>query len=125
MILGIGVDLVDIARVEAMLERHGGRARQRLFTDGEVAYCDASARPGQSFAARFAAKEAFLKAVGTGWGEGLGWSEVEVVSTPAGAPELRLHGAALARAEQMGLRRVHLSLTHGEEIAAAFLVLEG
>jgi holo-[acyl-carrier protein] synthase len=125
MILGIGIDLVDIPRLERVLERHGGRAHERLFTAGEVAYCNAAARPGESYAARFAAKEAFFKAVRRGWGQGVTWTEVEVVSSSEGAPRLVLHGGARERAESLGARRMHLSLTHSGEVAAAFLVLEG
>lgn len=124
MILGIGFDLVDIARVETVLERHRERAHSRLFTTGEVEYCNAAGRPGESFAARFAAKEAFFKAVRMGWGQGVNWTEVEVVSAPSGAPALRLHGAALERLQTLGARRTHLSLTHSGEVAGAFVVLE-
>jgi holo-[acyl-carrier protein] synthase len=125
MIVGIGLDLVDIARLERVLERHQGRAHERLFTEGEIEYCRTAGRPGESYAARFAAKEAFFKAVRAGWGQGVTWTEVEVVSAPSGAPELRLHGGAKARAEALGARRLHLSLTHSGDVAAAFLVLEG
>ena len=125
MILGIGFDLVDIARLERVLARHGERAHERLFTAGESRYCDSASRPGESYAARFAAKEAFFKAVRTGWGQGVAWTEVEVVSTVEGAPELRLHGGARDRAEALGVRRMHLSLTHSGDTAGAFLVLEG
>lgn len=125
MILGIGLDLVDIPRLEQVLARHEGRAHARLFTPAEAAYCDGATRPGESYAARFAAKEAFFKAVRTGWGQGVNWTEVEVVSTPQGAPELRVHGGARERVEALGVSRMHLSLTHSGEVAAAFLVLEG
>lgn len=125
MILGIGIDLVEIARVEQVLARHGGRAHERLFTASEIAYCNSAGRPGQSYAARFAAKEAFFKAVRSGWGQGVAWTDVEVISAPSGAPELRLHGGAKRRAEALGARLLHLSLTHSHEVAAAFLVLEG
>lgn len=125
MILGIGIDLVEIARVERLLERHGARAQQRLFTPGEIEYCSGAGRPGESFAARFAAKEAFFKAVRTGWGQGVEWTDVEVVSAPSGAPELRLHGGARRRAHELGARRMHLSLTHSGTAAGAFLILEG
>ena len=124
MILGIGLDLVDIPRLERVLERHRGRAHERLFTPGEVEYCSSTSRPGQSFAARFAAKEAFFKAVRTGWGQGVNWTEVEVVSAASGAPELRLSGGAREVADRLGVRRAHLSLTHSGETAAAFLILE-
>lgn len=125
MILGIGIDLVDIPRLEAVLERHQGRAHKRLFTAEEIEYCSSAGRPGESYAARFAAKEAFFKAVRAGWGQGVTWTEVEVVSAPSGAPDIRLHGGARKRAETLGARRIHLSLTHGGEVAAAFLILEG
>ena len=125
MILGIGIDLVEIARLEQVLERHGGRARRRLFTPGEVEYCDRAGRPAESFAARFAAKEAFFKAVGTGWGQGISWTDVEVVSAASGAPGLRLQGGALRRLEALGARRTHLTLTHSGSTAAAFVILEG
>ena len=125
MILGIGFDLVDIARLEKVLLRHEGRAHTRLFTAGEIEYCTSAGRPGESYAARFAAKEAFFKAVRAGWGQGVTWTEVEVVSAPSGAPDLRLHGGALARVQALGVRRTHLSLTHSGDVAGAFLVLEG
>jgi holo-[acyl-carrier protein] synthase len=125
MILGIGIDLVDIPRLERVLARHEGRAHQRLFTPGEMQYCNEAARPGESYAARFAAKEAFFKAVRTGWGQGVTWTEVEVLSSPEGAPALRLHGGARRRADALGVRTLHLSLTHTGDTAGAFLVLEG
>ena len=125
MIVGIGIDLVDIPRIERVLARHGERARERLFTGGEMEYCNTAARPAESFAARFAAKEAFFKAVRTGWGQGVNWTDVEVVSSPEGAPGLRLHGGARVRADALGVRGVHLSLTHTSDVAAAFLILEG
>lgn len=125
MIIGIGMDLVEVSRVAALLERHGERGLRRLFTPGERERCLCAGRPAQSFAARFAAKEAFLKAIGTGWAEGLGWTDVEVVSAASGAPELRLHGAAERLARKRGVDRVHLSLTHTDQLAGAYVVLEG
>lgn len=125
MIVGIGTDLVQVSRVWEVLERKGERALRRLFTPGEVARCRRSRSPRESFAARFAAKEAFFKAMATGWGRGIAWTEVEVVSAPAGAPSLRLHGAAAVFAAERGVSRVHLSLTHTADLAAAYVVLEG
>lgn len=125
MILGIGFDLVDISRIERLLERHPGRARARLFCGGEIEYCEGVSTPARSYAARFAAKEAFLKAVRTGWGRGIDWCDVEVESAAGGAPRLRLHGAARERAEALGVKNAHLSLTHTDTVAGAFLVLEG
>ena len=125
MIVGIGMDLVQVSRVQEVLERRGERALARFFTPGEVARCRGARSPRESFAARFAAKEAFFKALGTGWGTGGAWTEVEVVSAPSGAPSLRLHGTAARLAAERGVARVHLSLTHTDELAGAYVVLEG
>ena len=125
MIVGVGMDLVQVRRVDALLERKGERALARLFTPAEAARCRGGRSPRESFAARFAAKEAFFKALGTGWGRGGAWTEVEVVSAPSGAPSIRLHGAAAAAAGAAGVTRVHLSLTHTGDVAAACVVLEG
>jgi len=119
------MDLVQVRRVEELLERKGERALARLFTPAEAARCRSGRSPRESFAARFAAKEAFFKALGTGWGRGGSWTEAEVVSAPSGAPSLRLHGAAAALARAAGVKRVHLSLSHTDELAAAYVVLEG
>lgn len=125
MIAGIGVDLVSIPRLAALLGRRGDAAVSRFFTAAEAERCRASKSALESFAARFAAKEAFFKALGTGWGLGGRWTEVEVVSAPSGAPSIRLHGAAAAAAGAAGVTRVHLSLTHTGDVAAACVVLEG
>lgn len=124
MIAGIGTDLVSIARVADLLARRGDAALRRFFTPAEVARCMGARAPHESFAARFAAKEAFFKAMGTGWGLGGRWTEVEVVSAPSGAPSIRLSGRAAELAAERGIGRVHLSLTHSDEVAAAFVVLE-
>jgi holo-[acyl-carrier protein] synthase len=125
MILGIGIDLVEIARVEGIVERRGARALRRLFTIGEVERCGRSRAPSESFAARFAAKEAFFKATGRGWGQGIAWTEIEVCSAPTGAPHLRLTGEAERIAAKIGVRHIHLSLTHTDTMAGAYLILEG
>jgi holo-[acyl-carrier protein] synthase len=122
MILGIGVDLTPVARMAKAMAAHPGRLEARLFTDGERAYCNARAEAAQHFAARFAAKEAVLKALGVP--DGLRWHELEVVSRDDGAPRLLLHGAAARAAEAAGVRRVHLSLTHAGGQALAFVVAE-
>lgn len=124
MIAGVGVDLVSIPRFHELMERRGEAALSRFFTESEVARCRAARLPAESFAARFAAKEAFFKALGTGWGLGGRWTEVEVVSAPSGAPSLALTGRAAEAAAERGVARIHLSLTHTEETAAAFVVLE-
>jgi holo-[acyl-carrier protein] synthase len=125
MIVGIGVDMVRTERVWAVLERKGERAYARFFTAAERERCGASRHPPESFAARFAAKEALYKAMGTGVGIAGAWTEVEVVSAESGAPSIRLSGRAAERAAERGVRRVHLSLTHTGDTAAAFVVLEG
>jgi holo-[acyl-carrier protein] synthase len=125
VIAGIGVDLVSIPRLARLLERRGDAAIARFFTAAEAERCRASKSALESFAARFAAKEAFFKALGTGWGLGGRWTEVEVVSAPSGAPGLRLSGRAAEAAAERGVIRIHLSLTHTDDTAAAFVVLEG
>ena len=126
MILGLGLDLVDIGRVAAVLDRHPARARRRLFTPGEVAYCDRRTEPARHFAARFAAKEAGYKALaGTPAARLISWQDLEVVSDPDGRPRLVLHGAAAARAAELGVRQAHLTLTHADGMAAAVVVLDG
>ncbi|MDB4948069.1 MAG: holo-acyl-carrier-protein synthase [Gemmatimonadetes bacterium] len=125
MIVGIGVDLASVARVDGLLARRGDQALARLFTPAEARRCREGRHPPESFAARFAAKEAFFKALGTGWGRGGAWTDVEVVSADSGAPSIRLSGGAAALAEQRGVRSIHVSLTHTGDTAAAFVVLEG
>ena len=126
MICGIGLDLADIDRIARVLGRHPVRARERLFTEGERAYCDRRAEPARHFAARFAAKEAAYKALsGTEEARHIHWQDIEVVNSPLdGRPTLRLHGRAAARAEELGCTRVHVTLTHSDLVAAAVVVLE-
>ena len=126
MIVAIGIDLVEIARLEMVLARRGERFRSRVFTDGEISYCErrASAAKFASYAARFAAKEAVMKALGTGWSDGVGWKDVEVVNELSGAPSIQLHGRALERMREIGASRVHLSLSHSGDLAVAQAVLE-
>ncbi len=122
MILGIGIDLVQVERMAKALRAHGDRFEARVFTPGERADCEG--RP-QGFAARFAAKEACLKALGTGWSAGLSFRQVEVVRGAAGQPSIVLTGAAAERAGRLGVRSIHVSLSHEPGVAAAVVVLEG
>lgn len=122
VIVGVGLDVVPIARVAAMLARHGARAEERLFSVGERADCQGRAEPAQHYAARFAAKEAALKALGAP--PGLKWVEIEVRTADTGRPVLLLWGAAAAAAARRGVSMQHLSLTHAGGIAAAVVVLE-
>ena len=125
MIRGIGSDIVEIERIADALGAHSERFRARVFTEGERDYCDGRPRPPQHFAARFAAKEACMKALGTGRAEGVRWRDVEVTRDPSGRPGLELHGRAAEKASEMGVTRCHLSLSHDGDHALAFVVLEG
>lgn len=121
-VLGIGIDLVEIARIERLLERHGERAIARICHPGEADMGRAAL--AQHVAGLFAAKEAVLKALGTGWAQGTSFRQVEVVRAPGGAPTVRLHDVAAARAAALGVGRIHLSITHESGYAAAVSVLE-
>ena len=126
-IVGTGVDVAEVARVRAALENPetGARFKARVFTAGEQRYCEArGVGRYQSYAARFAAKEATMKALGHGWGRHIGWLDIEVVREPDGRPVVRLHGKGLACAAAAGATRIHLALTHTREIAIAHVVLE-
>ncbi len=122
MILGLGTDLVAVSRVEAILSKHGARFLQRVFTRIEQAECLDRARPATHFAARVAAKEAAMKALGTGWSRGIRWQDIEVHSDGANAPTLLLTGMARERAEARGIRHALVSLSHDAEYAIAVVV---
>ncbi|MBS1814488.1 MAG: holo-ACP synthase [Acidobacteria bacterium] len=125
MIIGIGTDLVEIARVREALERFGARFEQKVFTEKEIAYCRSKHKgAAESFAARFAAKEAAAKALGTGISRGISWREIEVIRSRGSRPELVFHGRAEERATMLGAQKSHLSLTHGRESAMAIVILE-
>jgi holo-[acyl-carrier protein] synthase len=125
MIVGIGVDIIEVERIRSALERHGDRFVRRLFTDEEAAYCRRAARPAERFAARFAAKEAALKALGVGWQAGTRLLDVTVANDEMGAPSLTLHGRSAQIAAELGVTRIHLSLSHQPHFAIAQVVLEG
>jgi len=122
-VVGIGIDLVEVARIGRLLERHGERAVARICNAGEADLGRVAL--DQHLAGLFAAKEAVLKALGTGWAQGTAFRQVEVVRAPGGAPGVRLHDVAAARAAAMGVTRIHLSITHERGFAAAMAVLEG
>ena len=125
MILGSGVDLCEVPRIEAAVARYGRRFLERIFTAKEIAYADLKANRFERYAARFAAKEAGMKALGIGWTGGVTWHDFEVVNLPSGRPTLNFHGRAAEVAAKLGVRHVALSLTHTKEQALAMVVLEG
>jgi len=124
MIVAIGIDLVEVSRIEQVFARRGDRFRRRVFTDAEISYCEGRASKFASYAARFAAKEAAMKALGTGWAEAVAWREIEVVSGPNGKPMLELHGRAGECMRELGASKVHVSLTHSGDLAMAEVILE-
>ncbi len=127
MIFGIGIDLIDVDRIEKEIHRHGDSFLNRIFTDGEIRYCNRSSSKrvrSQCFSSRFAAKEAFLKAAGTGLRNGLGWKDIEVSNNELGKPCLILKNMAEKIIKKNSIERVHLSITHINESAAAVVILE-
>ena len=124
MILGSGIDLVEIGRIQQSMDRYGSRFLDRVYTGAEQAYCRRKRASAESFAARFAAKEAGAKALGTGIRNGVSWLEIEVVREPSGRPTLQLHGRAAQIAVRLGVARAALSLTHTAGLAMASVVLE-
>ena len=125
MILGLGVDITEVPRLREAIERHGERFLRRVFTPAEVAYCHGHKNCYDRFAARFAAKEAAMKALGTGWRGGVSWRHIEVVNLQSGKPYLRLAGAALEIFRSLGGTNLVLSLTHTDDYALAEVVVEG
>jgi holo-[acyl-carrier protein] synthase len=124
MIVGSGIDLCEVARIRKSFERFGVRFRDRVFTVSEIAYVERKANRFERYAARFAAKEAGMKAIGTGWKRGVTWHDFEVTNLPSGKPTLRFHGAAAHVAETLQVRNVSLSMTHTAEMAMAQVILE-
>jgi holo-[acyl-carrier protein] synthase len=125
VILGLGADLVAVPRVESLVARHGARFLQRVFSAEEQADCLDRARPAVHLAARLAAKEAAMKALGTGWSGGIRWADLVIRSDGRSAPTLQLHGVARAQAAALGIRRTVVSLSHDGDYAFAVVVAEG
>ena len=123
-IIGIGVDLVDCARIENSIERFGERFLKRIFTEGEIAYCQSMKFPGRHFAARFAAKEALSKAFGTGIGKSMGWRDLDVQKKESGEPFVVLSGGAEKMARRRGVANVWISLSHTDQSGLATIILE-
>ena len=124
MILGTGVDIAEVARIRESIERFGDRFLHRIFTDDEVSYCERKASRFESYAARFAAKEAGMKALGTGWSRGVRWRDIEVVRPKGQRPTIQFHGEAAAIAAKLGTKNIALSITHTSEQALAHVILE-
>ena len=125
MVLGIGSDVIEIERVRESIERFGGRFLERVFTPGEIAYCQRKKNTAESFAARFAAKEAGANALATGISRGVSWKEIEVRREMGERPTLHWSGRAAERAEAMGVRGVELTLTHSRTEAMAIVLVQG
>ncbi len=124
MLVGTGIDMIEIHRIAQSIERFGERFLSRVFTQGEIAYCQAKKNSAESFAARFAAKEAAAKALGTGIQHGVTWKELEVRREPGRRPHLHFSGRAKGIAEKLGVRHISLSLTHSNTTAMAAVHLE-
>ena len=124
MIVGTGIDIAEVPRIRRSIERFGDRFLSRIFTEGEMRYCDSKANRVERYAARFAAKEAAMKALGTGWSRGVRWRDCEVVRLPGGRPTMSFHGKAGEFAVRLGVKNAALSLSHTSEQAIAQVILE-
>jgi holo-[acyl-carrier protein] synthase len=124
MVVGLGIDVIQNERIRDSVTRFGTRFLNRIYTETEIAYCANCADPGIHYAARFAAKEAGFKALGTGWAAGVKWKDIEVQKLPSGKPELHLYGEALDRARSMGATRFHVSLTHDQLVSCAVVMFD-
>jgi len=124
MIVGSGIDIAEVPRIAESIKRFGERFIRRVFTEGEIRYCDTKANRIERYAARFAAKEAAMKAIGTGWNHGVAWRDVEVCRMPGGRPTITFHGKAAEFAAQLGTKHIALSLSHTEQFAIAQVILE-
>jgi holo-[acyl-carrier protein] synthase len=124
MIVGTGIDIAEVPRISESIERFGERFLRRVFTEEEIRYCDSKANRVERYAARFAAKEAAMKALGTGWNHGVRWRDVEVFRSPGSRPTIRFHGKAAEFAARLHANHVALSLSHTAEQAIASVILE-
>ncbi|MBO0910191.1 MAG: holo-[acyl-carrier-protein] synthase [Acidobacteria bacterium] len=124
MIVGTGIDIAEVPRIADSIERFGDRFLRRVFTENEIGYCESKANRAERYAARFAAKEAAMKALGTGWNCGVRWRDLEVCREPGGRPTIKFHGKAAELAARMNAKNVSLSLTHTREQAMASVIFE-
>jgi holo-[acyl-carrier protein] synthase len=123
LIIGLGLDIAEIDRIEAAIMRHGS-ILERLYTAGEVAYCESYRNKFERYAGRFAVKEATMKALGTGWRRGVRWRDIEVIREPSGRPSLSLKGAAKRIADELGVKNISVTITHSGNLALAEVILE-
>jgi holo-[acyl-carrier protein] synthase len=123
MIIGTGIDIIEVERIALRVGRDNG-FKEFVFSKDEIVYCDAKASPFEHYAARFAAKEAFLKALGRGWDSGLQWNEIEIINEKGGKPALHVRGLTEKTLASVGIRIIHLSLSHLKSIATAIVILE-
>lgn len=124
MIIGLGLDIAETDRIEAAITRHGASILERLYTPREVAYCESHKNRFERYAARFAAKEAAMKALGTGWRRGVRWRDIEVANAPGGKPSLLLEGVARQIADRLGVKNISLTITHSGNLALAQVIFE-
>jgi holo-[acyl-carrier protein] synthase len=124
LIVGLGLDIAEIDRIAQALTRHGAAILERLYTAREIAYCESHKNKFERYAARFAAKEAAMKALGTGWSRGVRWRDIEVTNAPGGQPILRLEGVARQIADRLGAKNISLSITHSGNLAVAQVIFE-
>src|SRR5580658_3231926 len=124
MIVGTGIDIAEVPRIRRSIERFSDRFLRRIYTEGEIRYCDSKANRFERYAARFAAKEAAMKALGTGWNHGVRWRDCEVTRLPGGRPTMKFHGRAGEFAAKLGTKNVALSISHTQEQAIAQVILE-
>jgi len=124
MIVGSGIDIAEVARIREAIERFGERFLERVFTPDEIRYCDSKVNRFERYAARFAAKEAAMKALGTGWNHGVRWRDCEVARLPGGRPTIHFHGKAAEFVAKLGAKNAALSLSHTREQAIAQVILE-
>ena len=124
MIVGTGIDIAEVHRIAATIERFGRRFLERVFTPDEIRYCESKVNKAERFAGRFAAKEAAMKAIGTGWSRGVTWRDVEVTRAPGGRPSVAFHNKAAEFFNKLGAVRAQLSITHTDQLAMAQVILE-
>jgi holo-[acyl-carrier protein] synthase len=121
---GVGIDVIEVSRIQKEISKEDGGFKTKVFTQGEINYCETQSTKAQNYAARFAAKEAFFKAMGTGWSNGYAWAEVEVARDSAGKPYIITHGKVKEFLKQNRISNVHVSLSHVKETATAIVSLE-